>query len=1461
MTSTLKSYGIDSSRTLTTDSLSIWLQRAVQLTSSSDNSINFGKIVSDEDAQNIFTFVCDFWTDSGVAFGNSLKELFIKIISLVTISRPTDSIVYLQKWTQHILRFSRNQRVLYFMLEILAKKVGGQFVLDDCPEFLSQSLAFMGSNALANPIGKSLFAIYSSILTQWTGDAKNNITCDSEIAEKWTQLWSEPTRSALLNEKTREHVQTYFLPQMFKRLPQSLGIFIKPMTNINFDTPENEISVLLGCMKLGHELGILDVFEEGNNVISEEFLESLFHHESPVLRIGALSLVSIFQQTTRPVAKFVFKVLERSLDDFFVESDPGFRNQFYGFIRQFIFRVRASSYSIKKESNKKAKNGDIELSTKLAKEVEFVKEFFVWLISYLERCLRPSAPYQYRFTAMLLIQLLANSGLDDEIRPECYEKHHDFFPFKIPVYNEEIVRLLIENIANNFEDVRATAAKIIGIAKLPLPLIESYEQIETLANQSLSTLSGMRGREGDAGARGLELAFNLYFNFPVPESNANSNIEHGLSLFETILSKLEDEIEFANKNMATAVREHPIHGYYTALAFILGSIDFYKFSSTPKDEKNWTELIKRLIKSMNNVWENVKEILCHDSPEGNLPKEFEANFEPELEAQYGPATQVILSYSWRAIKESTAMLKVLFDRVPLKGSTKKKSPVKIQTEIFPQDLIVEIGELLLTQLATVRHRGAFSSIYPAFVSCCKRCNLTPGIENQPEKWLSENINLIKIKAQYVTRRSGGLPYLITAVLTAELEPTLDLITSTFEKLLTIAQIPAVSSGSDKIDLPQVHAFNCIKAMFVETNLSSRSAYFIEPSLELAIMSFSSEIWAIRNCAVMLFTALQNRLFGTAKPTKSKLTNSTISAKIFFNKYKTIRETLLRLLQHYVDHMDETSSGVEIVFPILSLLSRLESTVGYNGLDDFRPLAVSCLGSKIWKVREMTARVIPPLLGDQDTIKFLRDLIDDASLKNQNKLHGVCLAGLNIVISKIQAGADIPQDFIEFFFKKFDEFVIFNPSPETALAYLRIIKEIFLVTPDNQILVQKLVPKCAHLWKNLPGSGMSSARRVFQSELAEISLVNAFNINGDPLALATEMVLCYESYEVQLMAIEQLSNRVDYLTGTNSAQVLQALWAVFASQAWDQVRGPAARLFSQIFAKFAQDASAQSFRDDVPKYWQVLYSSVRPGVNTEEINESCLEALGIFSGQLYCQEADDRVNKWLELVSRFSDENEAYPARDAALTSLLAFLSTIKIKQGAPYADALLQLFFFLSDDDEDIRATASEYVSRMLGLRFLATSAHCENQLLRERIVSCDSSAHIARQLFSYLTERQKSATDLLAEARAVDDALFNYEKQNLFRDEVAKFEQVGGALLDILKNNDTLLREEIEQWITDAVPALKSTIAELGGDETLLIWGKDPKITKEVSRIIIVARIYEALEGVVVIEPSESIKAMLIRI
>lgn len=1552
--STLGFSGIDVSRTLTTDNLSIWLQRAIQICAVSKNHFDFASLVTNDDAQSIFTLVCDFWTDSGVAFGNALKELFTKIISLVSSTRPEESYRgYLEKWTLHVLSFGRDQRVLYFMIEILAKKVGGSFVIEKCPELISQALAYMNMNALANPIGKALFSIYSSILYEWSGESKNSITCDESLAEKWTALWAEPTRAALMNEKSREHIQIYFLPQMFKKLPQSLKIFIRGMSDINFNTPENKILLLLGCMKLGQERGILDVLDPKTGIITEEFLQGLLHHNSPAIKLGALAIISTSQQVSKPIPSYVFKVLENSLDDFLIESDPGFRNQFYGFMRQFVFRLRASSYAINREYQKLLKKNESEKATELGNEITHIKNFISWFISYLERCLRPNCPYQFRYTSLLLIQLLAKSGLDDEIRPEYYEKHHEFFPFNIPVYNKNVVKLLIDNISNNYEDVRSTAAKILEMAKLPLPLLESYNDIDLLVDQSLETVQGLRGREGDAAARGLELAFKLYYHFPSTETKNDENFEKGVQLIEKIIDNLEAEIEFSNKDFFNAVLQHPVHGYFTSLTFILEFVDFSKFAATQETKLIWAKLVQRMIACLTNVWDNVKDILCHDSPEGNLPEIFKENYSPELETKYGPASQVLLSYSWRAIKESATMLKVLFDRVPLDPNS----------EIFSNQQIITMGGLLLSQLATVKHRGAFSSVYPTFISCCKRCNKIPELSEQPEKWLSENIDLIQVKAQYITRRSGGLPYLITAVLTAEIEsnPRLDLITKTFNNLLNIAKLPAISDGDEKMDLPQVHAFNCIKVLFIEANLSSRSAHFIEPALELSIVSFSSDVWAIRNCAVMLFTALQNRLFGTAKKnqTKSKHTVSTISAKIFFNKYKSVKPTLLKILQQYVS--GNSDSNVETVFPVLSLLSRLESTVGYSGLDEFKPLIIHCLESKVWKVRQMAARVIPPLLRNEDPIAFVKTQIGLCSLANQNKLHGVSMASFNIIVSlydtfqesqslkmsKIDVSDNIvfeiwlPQKLVTFLIAHFEEFVICNPSSETAIAFFRVLKEIYLSFIDiekqkqcdsevvESILTEfdlYVLPFCEQYWnQNDKRLELSSSRRVLLTEMANLVLVQRFlrqglatNEDSDEFAhglkFLSQMIAQLDNYETQLMALKFLDDNFDDISKAVSMKqfasqnafklLFNSLWEVFSNTcfAWDQVRGPAARVFSKIFQNYASFTSVDLLSQSPSTYQDILFKSITPN-SSEEINEACLESLGVFSGFLFntftSENGDTNeaaLKKWMSAVSKFGNENEEFPSRNSAMISLGSFLSTIydenfkllqskySLNQYYILIDTLFELFLFLSDDDEEIREAASKYAARLVDFQFASsTCVFAQKELLYSYIAGLkfigqeekDSNifpqleVYVATKLVNCLTSNKKPFAQLLKSALSFDSTLFTFERQNLFRDDVTNLETYGYALKLLLQNVTTsnvekYVENEINLWISKGIACIEETLnREEKPEKVLSRWVKDIKLSKELSRLIILTKIYNMKSSskfnVEKIDPENSLRYLLI--
>lgn len=58
----------------------------------------------------------------------------------------------------------------------------------------------------------------------------------------------------------------------------------------------------------------------------------------------------------------------------------------------------------------------------------------------------------------------------------------------------------------------------------------------------------------------------------------------------------------------------------------------------------WTDMHSVLVLALQRVWTCVRDILCNDAPEGHVPD--------ETSEDENMTTKDILSYSWRALKES-----------------------------------------------------------------------------------------------------------------------------------------------------------------------------------------------------------------------------------------------------------------------------------------------------------------------------------------------------------------------------------------------------------------------------------------------------------------------------------------------------------------------------------------------------------------------------------------------------------------------------------------------------------------------------------------------------------------------------------------------------------------------------------------------------------------------------------------
>lgn len=85
-------------------------------------------------------------------------------------------------------------------------------------------------------------------------------------------------------------------------------------------------------------------------------------------------------------------------------------------------------------------------------------------------------------------------------------------------------------------------------------------------------------------------------------------------------------------------------------------------------------------------------------------------------------------------------------------------------------------------------------------------------------------------------------------------------------------------------IPTVHAFNVLRAAFNDTNLSTDTSGFSAEAMIIAIRSFSSAYWEVRNSACLAYTALVRRMVGFLNVQKRESARRALTGLEFFHRY-------------------------------------------------------------------------------------------------------------------------------------------------------------------------------------------------------------------------------------------------------------------------------------------------------------------------------------------------------------------------------------------------------------------------------------------------------------------------------------------------------------------------------------------------------------------------------------------------
>jgi hypothetical protein len=228
------------------------------------------------------------------------------------------------------------------------------------------------------------------------------------------------------------------------------------------------------------------------------------------------------------------------------------------------------------------------------------------------------------------------------------------------------------------------------------------------------------------------------------------------------------------------------------------------------------------------------------------------------------------------------------------------------------------------------------------------------------------------------------------------------------KLMEIASQEARVTETDGSNLPQVHAYNCLKEIFKSsylTAMGNKSEKFLPQCLELAANGLKSELWAIRNCGLILLRSLIDCLFGSHQ--SKALMEAGWDGKanrIAYHRYLSLPGTLFHLLKsghQMMTSIAASSAAAESVFPALDIIRRAGPPEVLR--EELQIHIAKYLASPVWHVREIAARTLCScLLHAQwlDTITSIAAESVRSQIGNvQNHVHGVLLA-LKYIVDRL-----------------------------------------------------------------------------------------------------------------------------------------------------------------------------------------------------------------------------------------------------------------------------------------------------------------------------------------------------------------------------------------------------------------------------------------------------------------------------
>ncbi|KOS15664.1 thada protein [Malassezia pachydermatis] len=773
----------------------------------------------------------------------------------------------------------------------------------------------------------------------------------TQHTDAWLTAWLPVLASSLshTDERAADNVMAHVVHPLLDQWPSTLAPLLDALDERG---DSYAIVAVLQAAKV-RDLCTLDENAASNSLIVPlSLLEACLSSGSPRMHVAALALCVDAKTPAQPLHAHEIHIVRRFFAESLMMPSSVARKDSIAFFVKLLVRIRTSANKLSKDDARlRAMHG---LLQHLYDAVVFA--------------MHPGAPYPCMILATSLLLLLLEATSPISTVPMHMHRLHDAMralhkaqktfpaaalPPLIPT-QPVILRLVHLATESTYDDIQGTAVLILmRLAQRPSSLLRDVSFLtDHVVLPSWTRLPAMKESDAYASVQLLQLYHKVCPEAHHKDVLSSLGVSHDASLSWT-----QNLIEVHTKRLTAYLTTttslahastHGLHGFLAALTYLVAC-------EPPTVPQHLYNVILR-------VWAFVAPVLRAASDEGAEDVSELERASAATEHTSVSEMQQILSFSWRAIKEASALLCAL--------------ALHCDPALLPWD---DINETFLAWLLQIRHRGAFSTVYPHYQTMA-RARLVMS-SSQPTDWLHALVSRVEAHADAfsTTRRSAGLGYAVMSLLSAHSGATL-----TQETKWVMQRFLALSH--DAVPVRCIHALNIIRVLIMDSSMASAMKMYQADALTRAVACFSSPHWGVRNAAMMLYAAVSNRYFGIHA--FQSLNGPTLDGLL--DASPALAETLITALCEGSCHVAVSDLATvghgSGLYAILLLLSQCRGHVSFQREDVLEALA-RCMASANTSVRTAAAHCYAALVPAEERSRVLAHRVEQSTTRDQNALAG------------------------------------------------------------------------------------------------------------------------------------------------------------------------------------------------------------------------------------------------------------------------------------------------------------------------------------------------------------------------------------------------------------------------------------------------------------------------------------------